>query len=222
VLQCVAVCCSVLRCVAVCCSVLQCAAVCCGVLQCVAVCCSVLQCVAVCCSVLWCVAVCCSVLQCVAVCFRVLQCVAVRYNVLQCVAVCCSVLQRVAVCCSVSQRQVQMMHIYRHSHINSYTIITRKSELSRTQKWVITKCMSYHELIHNNHAQKLHNFVSHNLTQLSNTSTIFVSTNFFLKCILHAYTISCVTHAYIHTCTREHTRKHKYTMHTYRHIQAQP
>ena len=36
-------------------------------LQCVAVCCSVLQCVAVCCSVLQCVAVCCSVLQCVAV-----------------------------------------------------------------------------------------------------------------------------------------------------------
>ena len=68
-LQCVAVCCSVLRCDAVCCSVLQCAAVCykCGavcqvkysVLQCVAVsqmCRSVLQCTAVCCSMLqvWC------------------------------------------------------------------------------------------------------------------------------------------------------------------------
>jgi len=52
VLQCVAVCCSVLLCVAVCCSVLQCIAVCCSVLQCVAVCCSVLQCIAVCCSVL--------------------------------------------------------------------------------------------------------------------------------------------------------------------------
>jgi len=36
-------------------------------LQCAAVCCSVLQCTAVCCSVLQCVAVCCSVLQCVAV-----------------------------------------------------------------------------------------------------------------------------------------------------------
>ena len=54
--------------------------VCCNVLQCVAVCCSVLQCVAetyehagemrdtvVCCNVSQCVAVCCSVLQCVAV-----------------------------------------------------------------------------------------------------------------------------------------------------------
>ena len=50
-LQCVAVCCSVLQCVAVCCSVLQCVAVCCSVSQCVAVCCSVLQCVVVCCSV---------------------------------------------------------------------------------------------------------------------------------------------------------------------------
>jgi len=90
--------CNVLQCVAVCCSVLQwhtcpfartpCCAepaqcvVCCGVLQCVAVCCSVLQCVAVThmsacphavlrractvCNVLRCVAVCCSVLQCVA------------------------------------------------------------------------------------------------------------------------------------------------------------
>jgi len=57
VMQCVAVCCSVLQCA------LQCVAVCCNVLQCVAVCCSVLQCVAVCCSVRQCVAVCCSVLQ---------------------------------------------------------------------------------------------------------------------------------------------------------------
>ena len=42
-LQCVAVCCSVLQCVAVYCSVLQYVAVCCSVLQCAAVCCSVLQ-----------------------------------------------------------------------------------------------------------------------------------------------------------------------------------
>ena len=49
-LQCVAVCCSVLQCVAACCSVLQCVAVCCSVLQCVAVHCSVIQCIAMCCS----------------------------------------------------------------------------------------------------------------------------------------------------------------------------
>ena len=74
-LQCVAVCCSVLQCVAVCCSVLQCVAVCCSVLHGIAgnsipghlaflgmrrrsspiVCCSVLQCAAVYCSVLRCV-----------------------------------------------------------------------------------------------------------------------------------------------------------------------
>jgi len=80
-LQCVAVCCSVLQCVAVRCSVLQYRE---GthlgslddfviddnvgverglLLQCVAVCCSALQCVAVCYSVLRCVTVCCSVLQ---------------------------------------------------------------------------------------------------------------------------------------------------------------
>ena len=46
-----------LQCVAVCCSVLQCSAVCRRVFQCVPVCCSVSQCVAVCCSVLQRVAV---------------------------------------------------------------------------------------------------------------------------------------------------------------------
>jgi len=95
------------------------------VLQCVAVCCSVLQCVADTKAIhqwclIWntvmstwlCVAVCHSVLQCVAVCCSVLQirrpCTSdVSYDiplwapgcVLQCVAVCCSVLQCVAVCC---------------------------------------------------------------------------------------------------------------------------
>jgi len=84
-----------------CCSVLH-------LLQCVAVCYSVLPCVAVRCSVLQCVAVCCSVLQCVffvitkydsfmldtihSFCFILNMCC----SVLQCVAVCCSVLQSVA------------------------------------------------------------------------------------------------------------------------------
>jgi len=103
VLQCVAVCCSVLQCVAehtpstnywaqplyvcrsVCCSVLQCVAVCCrthsidkllsAALLCVSQ--YVLQCVAVCCSV------CYNVLQCAAGCCRVLQCVAVYCILLQ-------------------------------------------------------------------------------------------------------------------------------------------
>jgi len=91
----------VLQCVAVCCSMLQCVAVrsvvaeCCSVLQCVAVCCSVLQCplrqdvakndsTCVCC-----VTACCSMLQCVAVCSIDAECC----SVLQCVAVYCSVLQ---------------------------------------------------------------------------------------------------------------------------------
>jgi len=84
-----------------------------GVLQCVAVCCSVLQWTAVDCSVLQCVASCCAVwppdppppgvLQCVAACCSGLQCVAFycevwppdspRPDVLQCVVLCCSVLQ---------------------------------------------------------------------------------------------------------------------------------
>ena len=90
-------------------SVLQCVAVCCSVLQRVAGYCSMLQCVAVCqcvtqnsnhwssrsetshLSVMQGVAQCCSVLQGVAVCCRVLQCVALHGIVLQ-------VLQGVTVC----------------------------------------------------------------------------------------------------------------------------
>jgi len=52
------------------------------VLQCVAVCCSLLQCVAAYCSVLQCVTVCCRVLQRVAMCYSVLQCDAVSCSVL--------------------------------------------------------------------------------------------------------------------------------------------
>jgi len=75
VLQCVAVCCSMLQLVAVLFSemvlssskcVLQCVVVR-NLMQCVAVCCSMLQYVAVCCSVLQCDTMCCSVMQCVAV-----------------------------------------------------------------------------------------------------------------------------------------------------------
>jgi len=87
----------VLQCVAVCCSVLQCVAVSVGTLitpQNASHQTSHVRCVCV-CDVLWCV------LQCIAVCCRV-QGVTVCCSVLQCVAVCCSVLQCVAVCCSVS------------------------------------------------------------------------------------------------------------------------
>ena len=86
------------------------------VLQCVAVCCSVLQCVAVCCSVSQCVAVCCSVsLQPFYSAYTPSLLLHTRSNtwlvdcicVLPCVAVCCSVLQCVAVCCSVS---IQPIH----------------------------------------------------------------------------------------------------------------
>ena len=122
-LQCVAVCCSVLQGVAACSNVSSrlniqgnsgvCVVAfveCCRVLQFVAVCCRVMLCVEVCCSVLkrqlvpqfttenvcdngMCVAVCCSVLQCATLCCSVLQCVTVCYSVLQSITVCCSVLQ---------------------------------------------------------------------------------------------------------------------------------
>ena len=106
-------------------------------LQCVAVCCSVLQSAPhalhyqqcrleydqLSCSVLQCVAMCCNVLQCVTVCCRVLQCVTsshardaraatppriyavccgVCYSVLHCVAVCCGVCYSVLQCVAIA------------------------------------------------------------------------------------------------------------------------
>jgi len=121
VLQCIAVCCSVLQ---VCCSVLQYVVVSCSVIAvCCSVCCSVLQCVAVCCSVLQRVAACCSVLQYVAVCCSVVQSVAVRvlqhvthshssahqrrryWNTLQHTATRCNTLQHTATHCNTHQRR---------------------------------------------------------------------------------------------------------------------
>jgi len=103
VLQCVAVCCSVLQFVTKGCSthlqrLIQDAVA----VHSVAEYCSLLQCVTECCRVLQSAAVCCVVLQHVAahissnsskkqVCGSVLQCVAACYRVLQCVAACCSV-----------------------------------------------------------------------------------------------------------------------------------
>jgi len=103
VLQCVAVCSSVVQCVVV---ILVCYRVLriCGILNCRLLCVvpEIFRATGI-CRVLQGVAVCCSVLQCVAVYCRALQCVAVCCSVLQYDAVCCSVLQGVAVCCSVLQ-----------------------------------------------------------------------------------------------------------------------
>ena len=97
---------------------LQCVAVCCSVLQCVAVCCSVMQCVAPCCSALQYVAVRCRMLQFVAVRCNALQCAATCCNVLQCVAICCHVLQCGAVCCSVLRMHYLASHIPQNRPLN--------------------------------------------------------------------------------------------------------
>ena len=95
-----------LQCDAVCCSVLQCAAV--SSLPRLPVCCSVLQRVAVCCSVLQCVCLCQSLLSHPSPFLAFLLTLAltqihfgfeVCYSVSQCAAVCCRVLQGAAACC---------------------------------------------------------------------------------------------------------------------------
>jgi len=96
-LQCVAVCCSVLQHTAGSCLVvarilqwlvlLQCDAVCCSVWQCAAVCCCVLQCVAVCCNVLQSVAVCCCAARTCRMAFQT-NALVMRVCVCACVNVC--------------------------------------------------------------------------------------------------------------------------------------
>ena len=75
--------------------IVQCVAVCCSVLQCVAVCCNVLQWVAVCCSVLLCVAVCCCEIHTRVTAMTPLQLSLVQCSAVRCCA--CSVAQCVAV-----------------------------------------------------------------------------------------------------------------------------
>ena len=156
----------VLQCVAVCCSMLQSVAVRRSVLQYVAVCCSIysmcmipwrvsVRRVAICCSMLQCVAVCCSALHCVAVLvrrvwsrgmypLRVLQCTTERCSALQCVAVCCSVLQfelhRVAEQCTVLLRTLQ--HTATHCNVSRWLCLVwlveshDKTQKSHTQTWL--------------------------------------------------------------------------------------
>ena len=127
-LQCVAVCCSVLQCVAVRCNVLQYVAGCCDFdcptqsqiaylqSQCTrraSTCYGVLQCDAVCCSVLQRVAMCCSGVTCAAIStakynpkWHTCNATAHQQYVLQGVAACCSVLQSATVSCSKALRYV--------------------------------------------------------------------------------------------------------------------
>jgi len=130
------------------------------VLQCVAVCCSVLPCVVVCCRVLQCVAVCCCatfwrntdayvwrrqsfirVTRLIHVCGMtypcVVECVAVCWSVLQCVAVCCSVLQCVAVCCSVLQC------VAWHIHVSVTRVPQRCGADSMKIRWALCEACSF-------------------------------------------------------------------------------
>jgi len=159
-------CCSVLQCVAMCCSLLhrfsiaQCDLVCrelaISVLQCVAVYCNVLQCmqcmlhtmyVAECCSMRYRVWHLFSSVQCDLACgglaLPMLQCVAVCNSVLQCVAVdllfqCCRVLQCVAVrcnaCCSLLQ------HVL-HS-VAPFSKCTMRSRMRWTCSFTVAECCS--------------------------------------------------------------------------------
>ena len=109
-LQCVAVCCSVLKGVTVFCSALQCAAVCRSVWR-------ILQCIAVCCA--GCVLLC-RVLH--ATCRgSVLRCVAARCSVLQCIVACCNMLQSIVTShsrtrhCSVKKTLETLQHIHTHT-----------------------------------------------------------------------------------------------------------
>jgi len=169
VLHCVAVCCSVRHTstsesVYESVSVLQCVAVCCSVLQCVAACCSVLQCVALLDILLLVrvsmrVSMCCSVLQCVAVCCNVLQSVAVC-----CAAVCCSVLQCVRVFdIHLLVRLSMRVSNYQHSHtLHVYEKSNYQHFHTKRGKLSMYISVSNHELTHilpHSHMHPTHTFV---------------------------------------------------------------
>ena len=142
---------------------------CCSVLQCVAVCCSVLQsdeyavhhhvqllgqrlCVAVCCSVSQFVAVCCSQLNML---FIIMFSFMTNVCVLQCVAVCCSVLQSVeyavhhhvqlhsqrvyvAVCCSVLQQVLQSAEMPSFTFMANVCVLQCVAKCCSQRKMLLT------------------------------------------------------------------------------------
>jgi len=135
------VCCSVLQCVAVCYSVVQHVAV--LGMQCVAVCCSVLQCGAACCSVMYDIRivyatddVCCSVLQCVAA-----------------VAACCSVMYERCIPYATHDPNgayISFMHLNKESchdicHIYIWTkhVYISYIHLNKTSRRIYVRYMSY-------------------------------------------------------------------------------
>ena len=126
-------------------SVLQCVAVCHSVLQYD----SVLQCVEICYSVLKFVVVCCSDLLlhqrhshprhlCVAVCCSVLQCVAVRRRMLQ---VCCSTLQCDIECCSVAQLTHTHL-VLQHTHTSYCSTLTPRTAAHTHLSLRVTKLIA--------------------------------------------------------------------------------
>ena len=156
-LQCAAVCCSVLQCAAVCCELSRCGMLCildCNTLQ------HGLQHTATCYAswpcymarrmVLRCAAVCCTVflhgmlsLQCIVVCCGVLRCVAVCYSVLQCVAVCCSVLRRFKIWHAIGVGHAIVLSLYNLSLDNfslSITCLSTSCTCRRSRRLVRGVC----------------------------------------------------------------------------------
>jgi len=113
------------------------------VLQCVAMCCSVLQCVAALpCSIVggpretrdsqttW------RILQWVGVCCSVLQCVAVCCSVLQCAAVCCNLYV------VVSQEGHERLVIQKHLHVFELDVADRKFHLYNAVRCSVVQCVA--------------------------------------------------------------------------------
>jgi len=229
-LQCVAVCYSVVQFVAVwlICStwrggrhLLQCVAVCCSVLQCVLqygvyaaheeeldMCCSVLQCVVVCCSVLQCVAVCCSVLQCVAV---LLACIMRRgapyhHHSIFFFCVCLNrCLQRHAKKSSTSwDRFFFFLFLYARTCVHAcFHHFTMRLYLC-VQSWICAYVHAY--------AKKCDHTRTHTHVQTHTHTHSHIHTHTHTRTHTHKHT----THTHTHTHTRSHTP------HTFLHIKAWP
>ena len=179
--------CSVLQCVAVCCSVLQCVSVCFRALQGAAVCFFVLQCAAMCCGVLQYAAVCCSVLQCAAWTtkgreFTVLQShPEERYSHLQ--SICWNLLQQC--CCNLLQccyNVLQSNESYAHNltHCNTLQHTAHCDTLQNT-------CALQHTATHCNTLQHTETHLRLLSTSANVDMRIFQMRLFVLKMALLIY-----------------------------------
>ena len=139
----------------VCCSVVQCGAVCCSVLHCF---CTVLHCFW---TVLHCAALCHSASHCSAVWCSVVQCGAVWCNVMRCAIVCCSMLQRASVHCNTLQHTTSHRITLHHTVTHCSTPQHTATHCNTLQQTKLQHTATHYHAHHTCHAYTAGRVTSH-------------------------------------------------------------